>query len=352
MSDRVSAPRVNLMEVCGTHTMSIAKSGIKQLLPEGVRLISGPGCPVCVTSQGDIDAMLELSSEKDVIITTYGDMIRVPGSVRGDSLRRRKSEGADVRVVYSPADAVRIAREHPEKQTVFLGVGFETTAPGTAAAVKIASEAGVRNFTIYTALKRVEPALRALIGSEGFNVQGFLCPGHVAVITGEAGFRFLADEFGIPAVISGFEPEDIVRSIGMLLAQIRSGEARLENQYTRAVRPEGNPLALAMTEQFFETASCEWRGMGTVEDSAYVLRPEYSGFDAAKRFGVSPKKGLLPKGCLCGEVIQGRLDPALCPMFGKACSPEDPLGPCMVSSEGACAAAYKYGSFPPEKGVN
>ena len=334
---------INLMEVCGTHTMAIAKAGIRQLLPEDVRLISGPGCPVCVTDQSEIDAMLALSELPGVIITSYGDMLRVPGSRRGDSLRSRAAAGADVRIVYSPVDAVEIARKEPGKQVVFLGVGFETTAPGTAVAVKLAEEQDVSNFSVFSSLKLVEPALRALIEAEGFNVKGFLCPGHVATIIGEKGFRFLPEEYGIPAVIIGFEPGDIIRSLNMLLDQIRGGRAETENEYTRAVRPEGNPQALAVMEELFEAAESRWRGLGYIEGSALALRAEHELFDAKKRFGLkAPASSEIP-GCRCGEVIQGRISPVECPLFGKACLPEDPVGPCMVSSEGACAAAWKYG---------
>ena len=232
---------VRLMEVCGTHTMSIAKAGIRRMLPEGAELLSGPGCPVCVTHQGSIDAFLELSMQKGVTIATYGDMIRVPGSRRGDNLARRRALGADVLVVYSPIDAVDYAEAHPEREVVFLGVGFETTAPGTAAAVLNAAERGVGNFSVYSLLKRVEPALRALVAMEDFHVDGFLCPGHVATVIGAEGFRFLPEELHIPAVVAGFEAEDILTALVHLLSQTFAGEAKLENEYRRAVRQEGDP---------------------------------------------------------------------------------------------------------------
>ena len=333
---------VKLMEVCGTHTMSIARSGLKSLLPEGVELLSGPGCPVCVTPAADIDAVLDLAMEKDVILSSYGDMLRVPGSRAGDSLQRRRALGARVELVYSPMDAVALARENPDRQLVFLGVGFETTAPGTAAAVLAAREQGVKNFTVWSLLKRVEPALRALLAMEDFQVKGFLCPGHVATIVGEEGFRFLAEEYRVPAVIGGFEPEEILLAVYLLLKQIKEGKPRLQNAYPRAVRPEGNRLAQQVLSECFEPRDALWRGLGRIPDSGLALRSELREFDAEVRFGISPARADKPTACRCGDVICGRMGPALCPLFGKACTPEDPVGPCMVSSEGACAAAYKY----------
>ena len=336
---------VKLMEVCGTHTMAIAKSGIRTLLPENIKLLSGPGCPVCVTPGEVIDRVLELAMEKNVIITTYGDMVRVPGSTPGDSLQRRRALGADVRIVYSPVDAVEIAKENPGREVVFLGVGFETTAPGTAAAVLTAKEDNVQNFSVWSMLKTVEPALRALIAMDGFNVQGFLCPGHVGTIIGEKGFAFLPEEYGIPAVISGFEAEDILLSVYMLLKQIAEGTPKTENEYTRAVSVNGNGLALKMMEECFKPRYDLWRGLGGIDESGLGLRAELSGFDAEKKFTVPAPEKPKPTACRCGEVITGRIAPADCPMFGKRCTPEDPVGPCMVSSEGACAAAYKYQSI-------
>ncbi len=331
-----------LMEVCGTHTMAIAKAGIKQLLPENVKLISGPGCPVCVTDQSELDAVLRLSERPDVIIAGYGDMLRVPGSARGDSLAKRKSLGASVEIVFSPVDAIEIAESEPDKQVVFLGIGFETTAPGTAMAVKLAKEKGVKNFSVLCMLKRVEPVLRKLADDPEFAVDAFLCPGHVAVITGSEAFGFIPKELGLPAAVSGFEPEDIIRSCSMLLSQIREGRAELENQYERAVKPEGNPLALAVIDEVLEVSDCRFRGMGLIEKGGYSLRKEYGEFDAKKRFGLEFSEVPEPAGCICGRVIQGKAEPYDCPLFEKACTPEDPVGPCMVSSEGSCAAAYRY----------
>ena len=333
---------IRLMEVCGTHTMSIAEAGIKSMLPKEVKLLSGPGCPVCVTPPQVIDAVLELSMEKNVIMTSYGDMLRVPGSKAGDSLLRRKALGAQVETVYSPVDAVELALQYPEKQVVFLGVGFETTAPGTAAAVLTALEKGAKNFSLWSMLKLVEPALRALIAMDGFNVDGFLCPGHVATIIGADGFAFLPQEYKLPAVIAGFEPEDILLAVCRLVKQLAEKSPRLENEYTRAVSQSGNLLAQKIMKQCFEPRFDIWRGLGGIEASGLGLRGELQEYDAERRFDIHYGSAEPPTACRCGEVITGRLSPELCPMFGKACTPEDPVGPCMVSSEGACAAAWKY----------
>ena len=334
--------KLKLMEVCGTHTMSIARSGIKSMLPAEIKLLSGPGCPVCVTPPQVIDAVLELSMEKDVVLASYGDMLRVPGSRAGDSLLRRRALGARVETVYSPVDAVELALRCPEKQVVFLGVGFETTAPGTAAAVLTAKEKGADNFTLWSMLKRVEPALRALIRMEDFAVDGFLCPGHVATVIGAKGFAFLPEEYGLPAVVAGFEPEDILLPVSRLVRQISENRPRLENCYARAVTAEGNRLAQRMLRQCFEARFDLWRGLGGIEDSGLALREELRGFDAERRFQVRYGDEETATACRCGEVITGRCAPEDCPLFGKRCTPEDAVGPCMVSSEGACAAAWKY----------
>lgn len=333
---------MTLMEVCGTHTMAIARSGLKTLLPENIRLLSGPGCPVCVTPAEVIDGVLELAMEKNVILASYGDMLRVPGSTPGDSLLRRRALGARVEIVYSPVDAVALAKENPGREVVFLGVGFETTAPGTAAAVLTAQEEGVKNFSVLSMLKTVEPALRTLIAMPGFRVEGFLCPGHVASITGEAGFRFLPEEYNLPGVIAGFGPEEILLAVYLLAKQITEGKPRLENAYRRAVRPEGNTLAQAMLKRCFVPRRDLWRGLGEIENSGLGLREELADFDAEKKFGLSAAPKARPTACRCGDVICGRIRPEDCPLFDRRCTPEDPVGPCMVSSEGACAAAYKY----------
>ena len=334
---------VRLMEVCGTHTMAIAKAGIKSVLSENVTLLSGPGCPVCVTPAEEIDAVLALAMEPGVILTSYGDMLRVPGSRPGDSLLRRRALGARVEIVYSPMDAVELAARNPDKEVVFLGVGFETTAPGTAAAVLNARERGIRNFTLWSILKTVEPALRALIAAEGFSVDGFLCPGHVATVIGAEGFAFLPRDYGLPAVVGGFEAEDILLAVYLLLRQLTDGTPKLQNAYPRAVSQRGNVLAQEMIARCFEPCADSWRGLGTIPASGLRLREELRDFDARARFAVSVSSEPAPTACRCGEVICGRIAPEGCPLFRKRCTPEDPVGPCMVSSEGACAAAYKYG---------
>lgn len=333
---------INLMEVCGTHTMSIAKSGLKSILPGNIRLLSGPGCPVCVTPDEVMDAVLDLAVKKDVIIVSYGDMIRVPGSRRGITLRSLSGAGADCRIVYSAMDAVKLAEITPEKEIVFLGVGFETTAPGTAAAVISAVEAGLKNFSVLSLLKTVEPALRALIAEEGFNVQGFICPGHVATIIGENGFRFLAEEFHIPGVISGFEADDILVAIYRLVRQVEFGRAQIENEYTRAVAADGNQAARQAIKEVFEPCDSLWRGLGMIPLSGLRIKEKYKDFDTEARFGIHIEPLDIKTPCRCGDVISGKADPADCPLFGSFCTPEDPAGPCMVSSEGACAAAYRY----------
>ena len=334
--------KVNIMEVCGTHTMSIAKSGIKTLLPENIKLLSGPGCPVCVTDDSAIDAILKLAQRPGVMISTYGDMLKVPGSRQGETLAKLKAKGARVEIVYSALDGVELAGQNPGTEVVFIGAGFETTAPGTAMAIKAADEENTDNFSVFSILKTVEPALRALMADPGFNVQGFLCPGHVATIIGEAGFKFLEKEYRIPAVISGFEAGDILVSVYKLLRQMETGRPALENEYKRAVAPEGNPKARAFIDEVFERGDDLWRGLGEIKGSGLKIRKEFERFDAEKKFGIKIIPSQEKKACRCGEVIQGKLSPKQCPMFGNACTPENAAGPCMVSSEGACAAEYKY----------
>ena len=331
--------QINIMEVCGTHTMAIARSGIKSLLPENIKLISGPGCPVCVTSPGHIDAMLDLAGR--VRIATYGDMLRVPGSNPERTLRSLKAEGADIEIVYSPMDAVRLAAGG-KGDMVFLGIGFETTAPGTAMAIMEAKRLGLSNFSVFSVLKRVEPALRALMADPEFNVQGFLCPGHVATITGEGGFTFLADDYNMPAAIAGFTPESILKAIAGITKQIKSGKAGLINEYKEAVTREGNLLAVEAMKKVFGEEDTLWRGLGLIKRSGLGIRPEYAAFDAAARYGIEVREPVGKSPCRCGDVIQGKLSPRQCPLFGKGCTPESPKGPCMVSSEGSCAAEIKY----------
>lgn len=334
---------IRLMEICGTHTMAIARSGLKSILPDNVQLLSGPGCPVCVTPSNMIDMVLDLSQEPGVLITSYGDLLRVPGSRQGDSLLKRRAAGGNVESVYSPLDAVRIAESHPETEVVFLGVGFETTAPGTAACVLEAAARGVKNFSVLSLLKRTEPAIRALIEADDFAVDGFLCPGHVAAIIGADGFSFLPEDYGLPGVVSGFEPADLLSSVLMLAEMLAHRQPRLKNEYTRLVRQKGNAVALSLTEKVFCPAPSDWRGLGHIDMSGYALRPEYAKWDAAAKFSLIPAPDRSPSGCRCAQVIRGVLRPSECPLFRKVCSPDNPAGPCMVSGEGACAAAYQYG---------
>jgi len=331
---------MRLMEVCGTHTVALFRSGVKSLLPEALELISGPGCPVCVTAQGYIDAAGELAARPDVTICTYGDMVRVPGA--SGSLAERRARGGDVRVVYSAREAVRLARRQTGRQVVFLAVGFETTAPATAAAVLEARAASLMNFTILCDHKLVVPAMEALLADGQARIDGFLCPGHVSVVIGAEAYRPIAERHGRPCVVAGFEPAGMLEAIARLAEQIAAGEAKVDNAYGVAVRPAGNPAARACMEQVFQPARAVWRAMGTLDASGLALRPELAQFDAAARFGVDTTADYEPPGCRCGDVIQGKAQPTDCALFGTRCTPAEPVGPCMVSSEGTCAAWYKY----------
>jgi len=336
---RVCAKPVRFMEVCGTHTVSIFRSGIRSLLPETISLLSGPGCPVCVTSQGEIDAFIDLARQPDTIITTFGDLIRVPGS--GSSLQREKAEGADVRIVYSTFDAVNLARENPDKRVVFLGVGFETTAPTVAAAILAAYQQRLDNFSVVSAHKTVPRALDALAAGE-LNLDGFLLPGHVSVIIGLEAYRPFFEAHQVPCVVAGFEPSDLLQSIAMLVDQVAVGQPALENAYPRAVSEQGNPKARAVMDKVFAVADADWRGIGTIADSGLAIRGEYAAYDAVKVFDICPQPAPEPKGCACGEILTGVKIPPQCPLFKTVCNPMSPVGPCMVSSEGTCAAYYRY----------
>ena len=332
--------RVQLMEVCGTHTVGLFRSGVKSLLPAKLRLISGPGCPVCVTSQGYLDAACELAERPGVTICTYGDMVRVPG--RAGSLEEQRARGARVAVVYSARDALRLARRHPDRQVVFLAVGFETTAPATAATVLEAEREGVANFFILASHKLVIPAMEALVSGGEVPVDGFLCPGHVSVVIGAAAYRVIAERYGKPCVVAGFEPRQMLEGILHLARQVAAGEARVENVYGVAVTDEGNAVARRVVDAVFEPAPAVWRAIGTLPASGLELREPYRRFDAAAHFGVAIGPDVSPPGCRCGDVIQGKATPADCALFGVACTPMKPVGPCMVSSEGTCAAWFKY----------
>jgi hydrogenase expression/formation protein HypD len=334
---------IKIMEICGTHTMAIAKSGIKSLFNENVKLISGPGCPVCVTPNDRIDKILELVKNKDIIIATYGDMLKVPGTKIGESLEKHKAMGARVEIVYSAMDAIELAKNNPNKEVVFLGIGFETTTPGSAIAIEVASAQKVNNFSVFSMHKLCEPILRFLGEMEDFDIDGFLCPGHVSIIIGEKGFEFLTKEYGIPSVIAGFEGGDLVTAIYKIMSMINEGRVEFVNEYKRLVTYRGNELAWNMVLKYFEPTDDLWRGIGLVKSSGLKIREEYSKYDAVKKFNITLGTSENITVCRCGEIIKGKKEPIECPLFGTTCSPENPVGPCMVSSEGACAAYYKYG---------
>ncbi|MFP4035520.1 MAG: hydrogenase formation protein HypD [Desulfovermiculus sp.] len=334
--------RLRFMEVCGTHTVSIYKSGLRSLLPSEVEHISGPGCPVCVTHAREVAACLKLAEDPQVIVATFGDMMRVPDS-KGRSLQRAKALGADVRVCYSPTQAVDLARANPEREVVFLGVGFETTAPGVAATLKQARTQRVDNLSLLSCHKRVPPALRTLLGNKDIEVDAFLLPGHVSTVIGLAPYRFLSEEFGIPAVVAGFEPVDILMALDNLSRQQACHMAEVVNAYPRAVKDEGNKSALAVMDEVFVRHTVKWRGLGDMENSGLLLSPEFASFDAWEKFGLREIEDREPPGCRCGEVLKGILRPRQCPLFGEKCTPSQPVGPCMVSTEGSCAAVFRYG---------
>ncbi|MBU2574475.1 MAG: hydrogenase formation protein HypD [Elusimicrobia bacterium] len=332
---------INLMEVCGTHTMAIAASGIKNMLPKGLRMLSGPGCPVCVTSQGDIDRVLETAALKNVIITTFGDMMKVKGSA-GRDLQSMRRDGSDVRIVYSPMDALELARLNPGKKVVFIGVGFETTAPAIACAVRHARREAVGNFFVTPLFKLVPPALEALLSGPN-NIGGFVLPGHVSAIIGSNAYGFVADKYKVPCVVTGFEPVDILRGINMLLTQIARGSPKVETEYYRAVKPEGNPEAKKILAEVFTVSDAYWRAIGRLAATGLSFSGKYKRFDAFSRFRINYRESPEPKGCRCGDILMGKALPKECGLFGLSCTPSNAVGPCMVSSEGACAAWFKYG---------
>lgn len=334
--------RVQIMEVCGTHTVSFFRSGIRSLLPRELRLISGPGCPVCVTAQRHIDAAMELGSRSDVTIATYGDMLRVPG--RRGSLESLRAAGADVRVVQSAMKAVEWAAARPTRQVVFLGVGFETTAPATAAAVLAARRDAIANFSVLMCHKLVVPAMTALLHGQRVLLDGFLCPGHVSVIIGAKAYRPLVQRFGKPCVVAGFEPSQLALGLLHLVRQIEDGAARLENVYAGVVHETGNRTARGLMRRVFVVADAPWRAMGVIPRSGLELAHAYREFDALERFGIALGEDHDPPACRCGEVIQGVAMPDECPLFGAGCTPRTPIGPCMVSGEGTCGAWYRFAS--------
>jgi hydrogenase expression/formation protein HypD len=331
------------MEVCGTHTVSIFRAGIRQMLPENVELVSGPGCPVCVTPDEYMDKAIAYARREDVIITTFGDMLKVPGTE--SSLSEAKAVGADIRIVYSPLDSLQVAKENPEKKVIFLAVGFETTAPTAAATVLAAEQAGLQNLYMLSAQKLVPPALRLLIDDPEVLVDGFILPGHVSVVTGTEVFKFLETEYHIPGVVTGFEPLQILRSLYRLTKQVAAGEAKVENEYGSVVKPQGSPTSMAVTSKVYEPVAAKWRGIGEIPASGLKMRESYKAYDIEEVLPLPAGQLPAPKktGCRCGEVLKGIVTPHDCPLFGKACVPTHAIGPCMVSVEGVCAAWYKYG---------
>jgi len=332
--------QINIMEVCGTHTVAIFRNGIRSTLPRKLKLLSGPGCPVCVTDQGYIDTVLQLADREDCIITTYGDMVRVPG--KDGSLETKRSK-ASVKVVLSSEDALQLARDNPNKMVVFVAVGFETTAPATAVVVKEAAEANIDNFCILSGHKLVVPAMRALLSGKNNNIDAFLCPGHVSVIIGYGAFAEIVERFARPCVVAGFEPLQIIQGLSEICQQLSAGKPDLKSVYSAAVTERGNTTAQEIIAECFEPADGYWRGLGQIEKSTLKLKDKYSRFDAFRRFDITEVPGEEMSGCRCGEVLCGLIEPAQCSLFEKSCTPRTPIGPCMVSSEGACAAWFKYG---------
>lgn len=332
---------LRFMEVCGTHTVAIFRSGLRSVLPSEIVLLSGPGCPVCVTAQRDIDKAMEAAAQPSVVLVTFGDMLKVPGT-RGN-LQSQRAKGSDIRIVYSPADALKIAEQQPDKKVVFFGIGFETTTPPVALSVIEARRRGLQNYYLLSVHKLIPPALRALLDNEELAVDGFLLPGHVSTIIGAEPYRFLIDEYQMPSVIAGFELLDILQSVHMLADQVLEHRPAVEIQYRRIARPEGNLRAQAVMREVLEPADVLWRGLGQIPGSGLRLREEYAAFDAERVLDLDVSYSREPAGCGCGDVLRGVKTPYDCHLFGKACSPERPVGPCMVSSEGTCYAYYQYG---------
>ena len=343
--ERAKGP-IRLMEFCGGHTHAILRFGIRALLPPALEMASGPGCPVCVTSSTDLDCAIAMARIPRVILTTFGDMARVPGN--DGSLQSARAEGSDVRIVYSPRDAVRLAQKNPSRPVIFLGVGFETTAPGVAASILEAQEQHLDNYFVYSLHKLTPPAMRAILDAAEVNLSGILGPGHVTTVIGTEPWRSLSTQYRIPMAVAGFEPLDILRAISMLVDQIRQNQVRVDNAYSRSVHEEGNATAQAIMNRVFEVCDAEWRGMGMIPRSGMTPRREYAAFDASRNFETNVTPVAEPAGCRCGEVLRGILLPTRCPLFRRTCNPENPVGPCLVSAEGACAAYYQFGDQPRE----
>ncbi|MBC8343064.1 MAG: hydrogenase formation protein HypD [Bacteroidetes bacterium] len=335
----ISSREIRLMEVCGGHTMAIQKFGIPSLLPKNIHLLSGPGCPVCVTSRGYIDQAIAYSRLDDIIIASFGDLIRVPGS--SSTLEKEKARGADIRIVYSSLDALDMARKNLQKKVVFLGIGFETTAPGSAATIQTAWKENLENFLLFSAHKIMPPAMEALI-DEGVKIDGYIAPGHVSTITGHEIYLDFPEKFGIACVISGFEPVDLLQSVYMLVRQVEANDPKVEIQYKRAVKLKGNEKAKDIMHEVFELRDDWWRGLGVLTESGLAVREKYMNFDSEKVLNVTVESLREDKGCICGEILKGLKNPKDCKLFAKTCNPSDPVGACMVSSEGACHAYYKY----------
>jgi len=340
LNKKKELPPVRFMEVCGTHTVSICRHGIRELMPSAITLTSGPGCPVCVTATADIDSFVKAAELDGSIITTFGDLLRVPGSK--SSLQDARAEGADIRTVYSSLDALQIARQNPDRQVIFLGVGFETTTPTVAAAILTAEQEGLQNFSVISSHKVMPPALEALLADPEIQIDGLICPGHVSIMIGADAYEPFAASYKIPCVIAGFEPVDILKAVVMLAEQAQEGKARVEIAYGRAVKKEGNRQAMAVMYKIFEPVDALWRGLTIIPGSGLEIRPEYDFFNARKRFDLKISDAKDPAGCACGDVLKSIKTPADCKLFGTACMPEHPIGPCMVSGEGACGAYYRY----------
>jgi hydrogenase expression/formation protein HypD len=330
---------INFMEVCGTHTMAVERFGIRRMLPENVRLISGPGCPVCVTPKNYVDKAIALTELKDIIVFSFGDMLKVPGT--NSNLLEQKSKGR-VKMVYSPLDAVEFAEKNPDKKIVFLGIGFETTAPTVAATIKYAKKKRRKNFFVYSAHKIMPPPMKLLAKDRRINIKGFLCPAHVSAIIGLRPYTEISKKYGMACVISGFEPLDILQSILMLIRQVKFKNPKVENQYNRVVKPSGNVKAIRLIDEVFSIKDSEWRGMGVIPQSGLGISKRYADFDAEKNMDFPEVKTRSDKGCICGSILKGIKIPLECRLFSKECTPESPQGACMVSSEGTCAACYKY----------
>ena len=329
-----------LMEFCGGHTVAIFKHGLRQLLPSNIEMLSGPGCPVCVTSAADLDKAIALGEIPDVIITSFGDMVQVPGS--RSSLQKAKAEGADVRIVYSAQDALNIARDNPGKKVVFIGIGFETTAPTIAASILHAEKENIKNYSVLSLHKVTPPVMKAIMKLGEVKLNGIICPGHVSAVIGSSPYEFLAKDYRIACAVSGFEPVDILLAVDRLVEQIESGNPQVEIAYRRGVKPEGNPAALKLMDSVFESGEADWRGIGIVPASGLQLKKQYERYDASQQFDIKISPAEEPRGCICGAVLRGVSTPPECRLFRTTCTPEHPVGPCMVSSEGSCATYFNY----------